>query len=652
MKTVLACLNVALFFFLYLQAAAQPTNERGWYDRKSIEDVEVGWMKVLQFKEPAKPFAQHGWSYTARQTEFTQQAATWMQQTLTPKGMLGEMKLSVLAPAPSAPVTSKSYTYNEAEKNNRKAFPNTYGAYAKFYMHLQKTATKKFWPINGLADYYTWDIMANNIEAISKQWVALSSPDEYYCTMPKYSIGMKGEYDNDWLKEYANYRDFTTSPALKRYEHYLIPSLAIDHTRQTYYVVIMTKDNKPLPFEQVTVGEFINRVEKQLPLMYQAAVNNDTKLNNLMENAQRGLKYIKQQYSNRLNEFVYVSSSSAQIDIVDLYNMEPGRDIYWLKTQAITQENRDYTSTSFPMLRLKKGVKESLATTGPQWIVFRLGKGVDMSSSAEILVMETFINRFNYEYVYNKFFGDNKVIEPYKPLSFVSTEEKNNAQAALPPSEEAKKKAADKSVLYFEDFSTVPSGAVPANWNTQRSQVTGDKVMVTEVDGVKGKWLKLKRTAYPTNINLPLTGDFTFSFDVLVQKGDVPWGTPGIRLELYSGKKPKEASSPHHFSIDVSPGNMNQKDAAGWVMIGKNMPAGYMECKTASYYSIAAFTGSNQVNQVTMAIERKGEKVTVLCNNAKVYECEKAFPGNLSFGSVRFEVNENVYHISNVIVKR
>ncbi|RYG49875.1 MAG: hypothetical protein EOO01_11945 [Chitinophagaceae bacterium] len=649
MKSLLLYVSFSL---LLMPAFAQPTNEKGWYDREDIQDTEIGWIKVFQFKEPAKPFAQHGWSYPANQTNIAQQIATWMQQTITPRGLLGEMVQSVLAPEPSASISSSSYTYNEAEKNNRNALPNTYGAFAKFYMHLQKTSTKKFWPINGLADYFNWNIMANNLQLITVQMVNLSSPDEYYCTMPKYTIGMKGEYEKDWNIEYANYRDFTNSPRLKNYEHYLIPSRAIDQNNQSFYTVIMTKDNQPLPLEQVTVGQLIARLEKQLPLMYKIAINNGSRVANLMENAQRGIRIMKQKFSNKLNEYVYINGSTALIDLIDISQIEEGKDIHWLRTQATTAVSSNYTTTNFPLLKLKKGVKESLAKSGPQWIVCRLTKGGTAGDGGEIHLMETFINRFNYDYVYDYFFGKEKTIKPYAPLPFASTEEKNNKQAALPLSDEAKKMALDKSVLYFEDFSSTATGALPANWKTQRSEITGEHIAVVEVNGSKQKWLKLKRTASPSGITLPLTGNFTLSFDILVQKGDVPWGTPGIALVLGSGDKPAR-SNPYRFGIDVSPGDMNRKDAAGWVSISRSMPPGSGDCTISSYYSLPDFTGSKVINKVTMAIRREGEKVTVLCNDKKVFECDKGISGDISIKTIQFEVNEkNVYHISNILVKR
>jgi len=642
---------VVLFSLLTVQTMAQPTNAKGWYDRADIENIDIGWMKTLQFATPAKPFAQNGWSYPAQQTETSQKLTAWLQQTYTPKGMLGELKQSVYAPPAPEPLTSRSYNFNEAEKNNRNALPNTYGAVAVMDVLLVKTATQKFSPMYGNRATLKWNIMANNIELITSQQVGLSSPDEYYCTMPRYTIGMKGEYDKDWMEQMARYRNFTDNPALKNYEHYLIPPKAIASSAGSY-AVIMTKDRQPLPFEQVTVAQLISRLEKQLPMLYKIALNNGSKDIDLMERAKRGFGYFKEQYKNRLNEFVYIAGAHSIIDIFDFTDADPGKDFGWIRTQAIVQENRDYTSTNFPLLRLKKGVKEACASGTPQWIVFRVESSIAAGNAGEIHLMETFMNRFNYNYVYRYFFGNEKVTDPYKPVNFISSNEQNNLQASLPLSDKAKQITADESVLYYEDFSTVAIGAAPANWKTQRSEISGDKVGVTEVNGVKGKWLKLKRTASPTNMTLPLSGDFTISFDLLVQKGDVPWGTPGMQLQLYSATKVASGSA-CNLSIDVSPGDMNRKDAAGWVMIGRVMPEGYWPCKVANYYSLPAFTGSNATNQVNMAVQKKGDTIIVFCNNSEVYKCDKALPAAMSFNDIRFYVNEkNVYHISNILVKR
>ena len=186
---------------------------------------------------------------------------------------------------------------------------------------------------------------------------------------------------------------------------------------------------------------------------------------------------------------------------------------------------------------------------------------------------------------------------------------------------------------------------MPANWTTQRSEITGDKIAVVEVKGADGKWLKLKRNAAPKTFVQPVGGDLEFSFDLLVQKGDVPWGTPGIDATLTFTSPQGDKK----IGLNVSPGDMNRVDGAGWVMLNMTAPS----CKIGSYYSIPDFTGSKPVNKVTMSFRKKGESMTILCNGNKVYDCANVFTAAMNLKALNFYVNEkNVFHLSNVQVKK
>lgn len=402
---LLLCLGIPSF--------SQVTDSRGWYQTKDIENIEIGWIKRVQFTAPAKSFTQHGRTYTAAQIDMAQKMAVWLQQTYSPKGLLGEMKISVYALPASEPVTSSSYNYNEAEKNNRNALPGTYGALARLYMNLRKTDTKKFWPIDGLANYYVWQIMANNIELISRQLIGLSTPDEYYCIMPKYSIGMKGKYGGAESDKKASEQNFTGSPNLKNYEHYWIPGDALNNN-ESFYTVVMTRDRQALPFEQVTVSQLINRLEKQLPLMYKIDRNSGGRMNDVQEKAKKGLGIMKEKFRDQYNEYVYLNSSS-DINIVDLANIDANSNFYWMQTKPEVQDKYGNTTVGFPLLRLKKGIKEACAAAGPQWVVFKLFKGAHSDDAGAMHLLENFVSRFNYDYLYDYCFGKEQPVKPYQP---------------------------------------------------------------------------------------------------------------------------------------------------------------------------------------------------------------------------------------------
>jgi len=626
---------------------AQTVDSRGIYaNKQELENIEIGWLNPLVLNDAAKPYVKNGWDYPVNQIEASRKMAGWLQQTYTPTGMLGEMKLSILAPEASKYRGTKSYDFGEAEKDNRFALPNTYGSYAKFHQCLFKTATHKFWPTPGNHCYNTLDIMANNVEAITKQIIGLSTTTDYYCTMPDYTIGQNGIYEKDWLNELAVYRNFTASPQLQPYMHYFLPA-----SKELAYVVIMTKNGEPLPFEQVTAATFIAQVENQLPLLLQFAANRHLIYENYQQNARKGIQVLKEQLKNKLNEYVFFPDFERQIDILDLADIgSAGKLPNWILTEKMTTNRNDFgnvrsTNKNYPLLRLKKGVKEACAKTGPQWIVFKLTDPIDHSYGGSIQQMDNFVSRFNYAYVYDYFFGKEKPTAPYKPISFLNAEQAGHKKATAEMSAITQQKAADKSILFFDDFSTVADGASPAEWSTTRS-TSGDRQMVTTAKEGTGKWLKLKGTASPKKLQLPISGDFEISYDLLVHKGDVPWGTPGIDIEL--GFSTKEGDK--RYTINVSPGDMNRADAAGWIMLALG---GTTACKVSSYYSIPAFTGSKPVNQVTITIRKKGESITVLSNNEKVYDCNAAFAPGATLKKLHFYVNEkNVYYLGNVQLKK
>lgn len=635
-------LLIALFAFSF--ANAQQVDSRGMYDKKDFEHIEIGWLNPLK-NEPAKPIAENGWSYPMNQTDMGRKIGAWLQQTYTPTGLLGELKLDLYRPPASRYKGTKDYDANEAEKDNRFALPNSYGAFARFHLCLSKTSTHKFFPTSGNHCYTRLDIMANNVQLITKQVIALSTPTDYYCTMPDYTIGQKGEYEKDWLNEMTAYRNFTGSQNLQPYRHYLFPV-----AKELSYVLIMTRDNQPLPFEQVTVAELLRQLESQFPKLHQFAINQKLIYENYLENAKKGMQVLKEQLKQQESKFVYFNTIERQIDIIDLANIgSNGKLPNWIQTEKTTQNFDRWgkavsSSTNYPLLRLKKGVKEACTTGGPQWIVFKLDDPIGHSYGGSVQLMDNFVNRFNYKYVYNYFFGNEKVTGPYSPLGFQNATQSGNKKAVTVLSAIAKDKASDKSIILFDDFSATPEAATPNNWRTEGAS-SGDKPTITTIDGVAGKWLKLKGNASPKDISLPIGGDLEISYDLLVQKGDVPWGTPGIETEFsFSGK-----DGDKRYAVNVSPGDMNRKDAAGWITLA----LGGSDCNPGSYHSISAFTGSNPVNKVTIAIRKKGGTIAIFSNTTKVYECTSAFMQGAVMKKVNFYVNEkNVYYLTNVQIKK
>lgn len=404
----------ALFFSLiFCPVAINLQAQTKELPRKDVTHVDIGWKKIVEFKEPPKPLPFEERHYTAKQIGYAQTFITWMQQTFTPKGMLGESRYYLIASSKSEPVTGKYYTYNEAEKNNRRALPNPYGAFSRFYLFLKKDENGKY--VQATNHQILWNIEANAIENISQQIIALSTPEEYYFIMPRYEVGMKGTLDVSWNEEAAQLQNFSNHPNLKKYDHYYVPSRILNSFAPVaYYVVIMTKNNQPLPFEQVTVGEFIEQLELQLPMMYKIAINQGSKDIDLMERAKRGFQIFKNRFGKQVNEKVYLPEG-LQLNLFNFTDADENSEFNWFKTVA-TFEVRRSPFTYFPLMKVKKGVREACATGDPQWLVIKWAAPETKNLTGDIHYMESMLNRFNYDYVYNYFFGDKRPTTPYKPL--------------------------------------------------------------------------------------------------------------------------------------------------------------------------------------------------------------------------------------------
>lgn len=632
-----------VFFLLCLigaiQGMAQPVDSRGIYDYKDIQHVDMGWMAPLKIIKPTTPFSKNGWSYTAKQTEISQQIGMWLEQTYRTVGVLGDKKLVLLFDEPSKYRGTKEYGYNEVEKDAVLALPNSYGAKGEFHFCVSKVKDRKFWPTPGNWCFVNLHIMVNNIGLIAEQVVALNSPKDYYFLMPKYTIGEKGRNDRAMFTTMANYRNFTKSPNLEKYQHYVFPK-----AKTMGYIIIMSKDGKPLPVEQVTVGEFLDQLEAQLPLMLQMAQNRKLIYENYFENAKKGMVVLKEKLKGQLNQYFYTYDNFLQIDVTDIANVGSSGNLpNWIKTQAQTQEGH----TNIPLWRLKKGVKESLATAGPEWVIFKLEAPFNFDYEGSVRLVDDFVSRFNYDYVYNYFWGKDKTITPYKPTGFVDEQVKFNSQAATEKSATAKQKSTDKNILFFEDFSSVAEGATPPGWNTERSALSGKGTQVAAINNQPGKWLKMVRDASPKINNISGTADFELSVNVLVHKGDVPWGATPLEVELHM----QTAQGATISRMGVTPGNMNQATAEGWLTLSGKSAAS--ACKPSSYYNLPQFKGSDQQSKITLLYRKKGQNIQVLCNNKTIFECTDFFLPNTTLQKLNFANTEkSIYYIGNIELKK
>ena len=384
------------FLAFAITTQAQVYVERIGFKLESIADINIGWMKVYDHPNPPTGKTLGNRVYSAKQIGNSQQFVEWMQQSYLPKGCLGSAGYYQNA---IPKFSSTNSLVGNAIDEHLAALPHMYGAFSRMYMFLKKDEGGKFVPQNNFAAY--WRIEANQLQHISKPVSFISSANEYYFVMPDFSSHAKGYNFDD--KAASNLLGF--DKYFKSYKHFYVPPKIIDDDQQ--YVVIMTNDNE-LPFEKVTIGEFLTQAEMQFPNWQKVSPVS-------AENfalAQKNLARLKEKYKLKWNEVAEIKLSSNQIMLQDFVNAKEGntdifdnKDIY----------GKEGTTPTFPILKVKKTALALCKTNQPQWLVVRWTMGMPNASFNKHL-HESIMNNFNFDFVYNYFFGTNKVTEGYRPL--------------------------------------------------------------------------------------------------------------------------------------------------------------------------------------------------------------------------------------------
>jgi len=388
-------------FLLSFLATAMTTQAQVYRDRigftlESIAEINIGWIKI--YNHPTAPTAKTLGNrvYSAKQIGYSQQFVEWMQQSYLPKGCLGSAAYYQNAIPKFSGTNSR---LGNAVDEHLAALPHMYGAFSKMYMYLKKDENGKFVPQNNFAAY--WRIEANQLQHISKPVSFISSADEYYFVIPDFSSNPKGySYDD---KAASNLMGFDTY--FKAYRHFYIPPKIVGDDQQ--YIVIMSKDNE-LPFEKITIGEFFIQAEKQLPVWQKI----DPVSSENFSIAQKNITRLKEKYKSKWNDTAEIKLSSNQIMLQDFVNAKEGNpDIFDNKDMY----GKEVTIPVFPILKVKKIALSLFRTDQPQWLVIRWTMGMPNESFNKYL-HESIMNNFNFIYVYNYFFGNNKITEVYKPL--------------------------------------------------------------------------------------------------------------------------------------------------------------------------------------------------------------------------------------------
>lgn len=614
-------LLIIVFAAITFNAKAQPVYvERIGFKLESIADIDIGWMEIRKHNMPPKGKQLGNRIYSAKQIGNCEQFVEWMQQSYIPRGCLGNATYHQnYIPAYSGTNSQLGNAIN----THANALPLMYGAQTKIHMFLKKDAQGKFVPQTGHGDF--WFIEANQLGQISKPVSFISSTEEYYFLLPDFRNNLKGYSDADRAR--SDLLGFDNHKNIAKYQHFFIPG--------SQYVVIMTKDNKELPFEKITIGEFFTEAEKKFPV-WQKIV--PVSAENYLK-AQKNLARLKEKYKPKWNDHAELRFEGPDISLQYFVNATEGYDDLFDKKE---------TQTTFAILKVNQTALELCKKDQPQWLVIRWTWGME-NQPYFLHFHESILNNFNFDYIYNYFFDPEKIKgQPYKPLRSPSFKE---AIVIAEASEVSKKITTDKNFFFFEDFSTTSIGKKPIGWEAKFAN-GGTTAMVSKPDGLDGNWVALRgHKINATILKKSLPQNFTLSYD-LVASQNFTWGAKGLTMLL--SKETSAGNAESFIKLKLRPG-FDGSDGEAELETKFTAPPGYL---TGSKWFVAkGFSNNKRNNRISITIKKNGEMLQVFIDKTKIVEYGKAIPDAHLFNALSFDCTGNsaendTYFISNIKITK
>jgi hypothetical protein len=586
--------------------------------RHEFEDSTLGWMKVYNFKGAKAPMKVDDKVYSVAQLSICDSFANWIQASYVPRGGWGDVKRMV---------STKLGLYNQYEAG----MPQSYGAYSLTYMFLKYNSAGKF--ALAATDAVLWKIIANGAVGIAAE--IFGSPERYYFTLPTFA---QQGYDNNFPQVYG----LETHPNTSKYFTYFKRNSKSGNEK----TVVLFRNNR-MPFVKVTKGEYLESLgdaitryyEKEKKRIFEAEQGRQPAIDKAMvylnanhEKRKLRLQENKEKYKDRLHEVAEIHTDEPSI------LLENAPDVF---------EGNGGNAFKLPVYKIDPAVAALCKTDAPQWIVItwhgdvfeKLGKHQH----------ESVINNFNFDYVYNFFFDPQKVKgQPYRPLRSPLYRE---AVVLTASSEQSQKNAADKSIFFFDDFSTTTTGKSPVGWRSELS-LDGATALVARPEGLEGAWVVMNND-YSITVNLskkPLPQNFTLSYDIAAAENFV-WGAKGLTLRLAKQLSPGNDES--FLKLRLRPGHGGTDGEVALETKFPN-PPGYLNA--SKWMKAAGFSSNKKYNRVTVTIKKSEELLQLFIDNRKIGEFEKAIPAAHLFNSLSFHSGStgetNKYFISNIKITR
>jgi hypothetical protein len=352
-----------------------------------IQDSVIGWGSLLP-KKPTAPTTKNGYTFTVAQQELLNEFIRWMYKTYTPVGGLGTFK--------------KNF---DADLGAQKRYPpHIYGIEFRVWdVSFNKqwmTPEGKFKPID--EQYQSFFISANYILE-NKPIIFINNDSRYIFTMPPNGSG------SEQLKEQRKSSDPRIHPNVYPY---------LPH-QSNYQNIYLVPGNK-LPVTIVTTGELLNmaessiaavvryeeeRVQQQWPGNIKAQQDALAYRKKEIELYRTGIHQLRNKYKNTLEEPAVVNNAEITIRSFTL-NDDPF---------AITASQKQWKQY-YTVHQYTKELLDKCRTDKPQWIAISFPYVTKERGNQLFEMYKTMSENFNYEYVYNYFFNQEKIKGmTYKP---------------------------------------------------------------------------------------------------------------------------------------------------------------------------------------------------------------------------------------------
>ncbi len=524
-----------------------------------LKEKVIPWDRILPpivHNAPAKPGLVKGRNYTAYQLGLINTFDDWIRKSYIPIG--------------GVPQAERYAVPYHRESTEFQYLPQGTGIHMGMWAPCYDPTGKKIIKAQPASRNYI-SIFTNTLSGLEVAF-DFNTSTQYYFTMYYNTRGRLVKEEDE--KKNAPYVNEIRSR---------IGNYFVYFTGKTVNVMLMQGDE--FPIEQISKGEVLDLSEEAIKRRYPDPNSS------MQKEVLADIRKFRNKHSNSLQDpaFVYMSQLTCTSFRGEKDPFEP----------MINDPKQ-----MFPVYRFKPEIYELTKKDQPQWIHISFPYATEKSSTVVWEIFKAMTSNFNYQYVYDYFFNQEKVkgiaYQPKQPVTLADALARIDAR-----DNKAKTSKTYPDGVYFqEDFADAVSGTMPSGWSSKQKNRS---FIVESFPGENSKWLYLDSGAdlIPTALTKPLPANFTLEFDLLCTDYTNRTGR-SVTLHLTG---PGVTTS-----LLITPGNQQNiriyPSMAVFRVLTKGNNAGYHNIEFDSY--------SNKKRKAHVKIVKNGSSLIAYINGTKV----------------------------------